>query len=197
MSFFRVPNRTALSVYVLPLAALALAGCMSSGRQLQPLTPVPTTAVSATALPQPITLAEETPVETQALDDVAISGLEGLGQDGSLESDPFGETGALDQAGGDAGAGIDENDMIGVWSAVTPAANCSVNLSLTSWQGGFRASTRNCGDVQLATLSAWSVEGQQVLLLGTEGTPLGRLFRTGPTRYAGQLETGEALTFFR
>ena len=83
MSFFRVPNRTALSVYVLPLAALALAGCMSSGRQLQPLTPVPTTAVSATALPQPITLAEETPVETQALDDVAISGLEGLGQDGS------------------------------------------------------------------------------------------------------------------
>ena len=199
MSFSRVPRMAALPVFA--VAGLALSGCMSSGPQLRPLTPVPTTAVSSTALPQPITLAEETPIESQSLDDVAT--LEDpnaltLGDPATGETAPFGDTAALDGTASAApGAAINENDMVGVWSAITPAANCSVNLSLTTWQGGFRGSTRNCGDVQLATLSAWSVEGQQVTLVGTDGTPLARLFRTGPTRYAGQLETGEALTFFR
>ncbi|MBV6657452.1 MAG: AprI/Inh family metalloprotease inhibitor [Devosiaceae bacterium] len=163
---------------------------MSVGnRSLQPLPATPTTPVSTTALPQPITTAPETPVEVETLADA--SGTDPLAEGQEVE------TALIEPAATDSSADVTEDDLIGAWSASTPTATCSINLSLTNWTGGFRASTRNCGDVQLATLSAWSVEGRQVILRGTDGEPLGRLFRTGETRYAGQLETGQALTVFR
>jgi hypothetical protein len=138
--------------------------------------------------------------ESQTLEDVA-------GTDPNAPFDPNAPLdGSVDAAGlasaplpeppGGASE-VSEDDLIGAWSAATPMATCSINLSLTTWQGGYRASTRNCGDVQLSGLTAWSIEGQQVLLRDTEGAPIGRLFRTGPTRYAGQLDTGGALTLFR
>jgi hypothetical protein len=181
-------------------SALLLAGCMSGGNTLRPLPPVPTTTVTANSLPQPITFGQEPAIESQTLDDVA-------GTDPNAPFDPNAPLdGSVDAAGlasaplpeppGGA-AEVSEDDLIGAWSAATPMATCSINLSLTTWQGGYRASTRNCGDVQLSGLTAWSIEGQQVLLRDTEGAPIGRLFRTGPTRYAGQLDTGGALTLFR
>lgn len=179
--------------------ALVLAGCMSGGNRVRPLTPAPTTAVSSSSLPQPIATPQNTAVQSQTLADAngldpANQALLGdvetaLGAPGTgLENVPLSADGSVE---------VGEDDLVGVWSASTPAATCSINLSLTNWQGGFRASTRNCADVQMAGLSAWSIEGQQVLLKGAEGAPLARLFRTGPTRYAGQLETGEAVTVFR
>lgn len=193
------PARGMLATTLVLSSAFVLAGCMSGGDRVRPLTPVPTTAVSSTSLPQPIAFPQDTSVQSQTLADAngldpANQALLGnvdsaLGTPGSgLESVPLGANGGVE---------IAEDDLVGVWSAATPAATCSVNLSLTNWQGGFRASTRNCADVQMAGLSAWSIEGQQVLLKGTDGAPLARLFRTGPTRYAGQLETGEAVTVFR
>jgi hypothetical protein len=175
-------------------AALILAGCMSGGGGLRPLPPVPTTTVTANTLPQPITFGQEPAIESQTLEDIAGTDpdapLDGDLETALLESDPLPEPpgGASD---------VTEDDLIGAWSATTPAATCSINLSLTTWQGGYRASTRNCGDVQMAGLTAWSIEGRQVILRGTDGVTLGRLFRTGPTRYAGQLESGDALTLFR
>lgn len=180
-------------------SALVLAGCMSGGDRVRPLTPVPTTAVSSTSLPQPITFPGDTGVESQTLADA--NGLDPANEAllGNVDT-ALGAPGtglANVPLSSDGGVEVGEDDLVGVWSAATPAATCSVNLSLTNWQGGFRASTRNCADVQMAGLSAWSIEGQQVLLKGTDGAPLARLFRTGPTRYAGQLETGEAITVFR
>lgn len=180
-------------------AALVLTGCMSGGNRVRPLTPAPTTAVSSNSLPQPISLPQDTSVQSQTLAD--SNGLDPANQallgdvDTALGAPGTGlENVALSA---DGGVEVAEDDLVGVWSAATPAATCSINLSLTNWQGGFRASTRNCADVQMAGLSAWSIDGQQVLLKGAEGAPLARLFRTGPTRYAGQLETGEAVTVFR
>lgn len=195
---YPLTKRMLTSMFVLG-GTLALAGCMSGGDRVRPLTPVPTTAVSSSSLPQPISLPQDRSVESQTLADAngldpANQALLGnvdtaLGTPGSgLESVPL---------NADGGVEVGEDDLVGVWSAATPAATCSINLSLTNWQGGFRASTRNCADVQMAGLSAWSIDGQQVLLKGTDGAPLARLFRTGPTRYAGQLETGEAVTVFR
>lgn len=192
------PKRMLTAALVLG-STLVLAGCMSGGNRVQPLTPVPTTAVSSSSLPQPIALPQDTSVQSQTLADA--NGLDPANQ--ALLGD-------VDTALGAPGTGLQnvtlapdgavevgEDDLVGVWSAATPAATCSINLSLTNWQGGLRASTRNCADAQMAGLSAWSIEGQQVLLRGPDGAPLARLFRTGPTRYAGQLETGEAVTVFR
>ena len=191
------------------VAALVLAGCMSSGPQVQPLTPAPTTAVTSSSLPQPITIGSSAPT-TQTLDQAAR--LDPTLQGGTAIETPV-ETVALDPALNGAegvaastalpgttannGPTLSEDDLIGVWSASTPVATCSVNLSLTSWEGGYRASTRNCADIQLASLAAWSIEGQQVLLRSGDGATLARLFRTAPTRYAGQLETGQPVTVFR
>lgn len=175
-------------------SALFLAGCMSGGNQLRPLPPVPTTTVTANSLPQPITFGQEPTIESQSLDDVAgttpDSRVDGAFDTAALEPAP------LPQPPGGA-TDVTEDDLIGAWSAATPVATCSINLSLTTWQGGYRASTRNCADVQMAALTAWSIEGQQVLLRDTEGAPIGRLYRTGPTRYAGQMDSGDALTLFR
>lgn len=182
-------------------AAFALSACMSSGRTLRPLTPVPTTAVTATQLPQPIVTSQNTPFETQTLDQAAgIDGtigtapLDGSVETATLPSDP---TASVQPPASATGQAVSEDALIGVWSASTASATCSLNLSLTSWQGGFRASTRNCADPQMATLGAWSVDGQQVMLKAVDGSTLARLFQTGPTRYAGQFETGGPVTVFR
>lgn len=197
---YKQSHPTWLPVVLTCSAAIGLSGCMSGGNALRPLPPVPTTTVTANTLPQPITFGQEPTIESQTLDDVAGADpnapfdpnapLNGETQIAGLEPAPLPEP-----PGG--AAAVTEDDLIGAWTATTPAATCSINLSLTSWQGGFRASTRNCGDLQLAGLTAWSIDGQQVILRDTEGAPLGRLFRTGPTRYAGQLDTGDALTLFR
>lgn len=192
-------GKRAIEFTALGALAVLLSGCMSSNTNtVQPLTPVPTTAVSSSALPQPITIGQ--PVvdpQTQTLSEAA--GVESATLDPALDGqNALPATGAATASPvPSADANVSEDDLIGAWSASTPSATCSINLSLTNWTGGYRASTRNCGDVQLSTLSAWAVEGQQVLLKGTDGTPLARLFRTGGTRYAGQLESGQAVTVFR
>lgn len=178
-----------LSVATLGACALLLSGCMSAGNnQLAPLTPVPTRSVASAPLAQPLAMPPVQPVATQTLADAA-------GQ--PLDGSAAGTQTALATPAAAAATAVTEDDLIGAWSASTPAATCSINLSLTNWTGGYRASTRNCGDTQLASLSAWSVEGQQVVLKGTDGAPLARLYRTGGTRYAGQLESGQAVTVFR
>lgn len=188
-----------LTTFLVLSSALVLVGCMSGGNRVRPLTPAPTTAVSSSSLPQPISLPQDTSVQSQTLADA--NGLDPANQAllGDVETALGAPRTGLENVplSADGGVEVGEDDLVGVWSAATPSATCSINLSLTNWQGGFRASTRNCADVQMAGLSAWSIEGQQVLLKGAEGAPLARLFRTGPTRYAGQLETGEAVTVFR
>ena len=186
-------HRTATGLVPVFAAALVLAGCMSGSNTLRPLPPVPTTSVSASSLPEPITFGQEPEVQSQTLDDVS-------GVDPNAPFDGTQQSASLDGSTLQAPPGataVAEDDLVGAWSATTPAATCSINLSLTTWQGGYRASTRNCADVQMSGLTAWAVEGQQVILKGPEGEPLGRLFRTGATRYAGQMETGQALTLYR
>lgn len=162
------------------------------GGGLSPLPATPTTPVSSSSLPAPITLSDAEAAgqvaETGTLDELA-------GPDDALPDGTTIETASVAPA--DGGAEVTQDDLIGVWSATTTSATCSINLSLTNWTGGFRASTRNCGDVQLASLGAWNVEGRQVFLKDGEGNTLARLFRTADTRYAGQLESGQAITVFR
>ncbi|MEM6713128.1 MAG: AprI/Inh family metalloprotease inhibitor [Pseudomonadota bacterium] len=176
------------------------------------MTPAPTTPVTTSSLPQPITFGTPQPVAGQTLDqaagtptDSALSNSSTLSADNGVTTATLDPTTGADASlqpaivppAGATGATLAEDDLIGAWSAATPLATCAINLSLTTWQGGFRASTRNCADVQLAALGAWSIDGQQVLLRDSEGALIARLFQNGDARYSGQFETGQAVTVFR
>ena len=49
-------------------------------------------------------------------------------------------------------------------------------MTLTTWAGGYRASTKNCKTSALQTVSAWNMEGGQVQLLNDAGTTIARLY---------------------
>ena len=49
-------------------------------------------------------------------------------------------------------------------------------MTLTTWAGGYRASTRGCSNAPLQTISAWNMEGGQVQLLNDAGATVARLY---------------------
>ena len=71
-------------------------------------------------------------------------------------------------------------------------------MTLTTWTGGYRASTRGCSNAALKAISAWNLDGKQVVLVGTSGAPVARLSSSGNNRFDGRTETGGApVTFYR
>ena len=71
-------------------------------------------------------------------------------------------------------------------------------MTLTSWTGGYRASTRGCQSPALKSISAWSLSGSQVVLAGASGAPVARLSSAGGNRFNGQIEGGAAaVSFYR
>lgn len=73
-----------------------------------------------------------------------------------------------------------------------------MNLSLTTWTGGFRASTRNCTNETLVAIGAWQLSGKQLTLLDATGNTISRLFASGPNRFDGTTESGgKAISAFR
>jgi hypothetical protein len=70
-------------------------------------------------------------------------------------------------------------------------------MTLTSWTGGYRASTRGCNSEVLKSISAWNLNGTQVVLAGTGGSPVATLAASGNTRFDGQTGQGAAVSFYR
>jgi hypothetical protein len=70
-------------------------------------------------------------------------------------------------------------------------------MTLTSWTGGYRASTRGCSTDVLKSISAWNLNGKQVVLAGSGGSPVATLFPSGNTRFDGQTGQGAAVSFYR
>ncbi len=71
-------------------------------------------------------------------------------------------------------------------------------MTLTSWTGGYRASTRGCNSDVLRSISAWNLQGKQVVLAGQGGSPVAHLAVSGTNRFDGQVDgQGTAVTFYR
>lgn len=92
---------------------------------------------------------------------------------------------------------VDRSDLLGSWKLASNADNCQLILTLTSWEGGNRATTRGCGSPELQAINAWTLEGRQITL--KQGTaPLARLFPTTATQFNGlTLSGGAPISFFR
>ena len=94
---------------------------------------------------------------------------------------------------------VGRTDLLGGWTISAGGDSCQLFMTLTSWTGGYRASTRGCTNTTLKAISAWNLEGKDVVLAGAGGAPVARLQPAGNARYSGQTEGGAAspVTFYR
>jgi hypothetical protein len=70
-------------------------------------------------------------------------------------------------------------------------------MTLTSWTGGYRASTRGCSNATLKSISAWNLAGTQVTLAGSGGAPVAHLSSSGASRFDGSTTAGGQISFYR
>lgn len=100
-----------------------------------------------------------------------------------------------------AGAGTGElgrTDLLGGWTITSAGDSCQLFMTLTSWTGGYRASTRGCNNDLLKSISAWNLQGKQVVLAGQGGTTVARLSSAGNNRFDGRTEgQGTTVSFYR
>ncbi len=95
-------------------------------------------------------------------------------------------------------SGIGRTDLLGGWTITASGDSCQLFMTLTSWTGGYRASTRGCADETLKSITAWNLQGDQVVLSGQGGTPVARLQSLGNGRFDGQtVGQGESVSFSR
>jgi predicted small lipoprotein YifL len=178
---------------------LALAGCGSFGaisfpsfkktaQQPEPINPAAVPPVETSALPPPpttTTTAQATPPAAEAL------------PNGVDAQAPAPAAGSQPMPPPPAGA-LGRTDLLGGWTIASGGDSCQLFMTLTSWTGGYRASTRGCTSDTLKSISAWNLDGKQVVLAGTGGTPIARLYASGGNRFDGQTE-GQAspVSFYR
>ncbi|KAB2871784.1 MAG: hypothetical protein F9K43_08455 [Bauldia sp.] len=96
-----------------------------------------------------------------------------------------------------AGGSLGRTDLLGGWTIASSSDSCQLFMTLTSWTGGYRASTRGCSSSVLKSISAWNLEGKQVVLAGQGGTPVARLASSGNNRFDGQAEGVGSISFYR
>jgi hypothetical protein len=172
---------------VVPIAlALALAGCGSIGAiGLPPLGKGQTQTQTAGGLPPPL------PGETTTSGAV-IS--EPLPPPGGAVADA---TAPAAQPAPSSSGPIGRTDLLGGWTIAASGDSCQLFMTLTSWTGGYRASTRGCTSAELNSISAWNLNGSQVVLAGQGGSPVATLQSAGGTRFDGQTAGGGPVSFYR
>ena len=172
------------------VTAVLASGCslMSFGRDEpryqapEPLAAVPSGSVTGAPLPPP---GQAAPGMTAP---VAPTGLAAL--------DPSAQApGAPPPVAGEAPVG--RTDLLGGWTISSAGDSCQLFMTLTTWAGGYRASTRGCTNASLQTISAWNMEGGQVQLLNDAGSTLARLYPQSKTQFSGQTEGGGPVTVSR
>ncbi|WP_208979048.1 protease inhibitor Inh/omp19 family protein [Stappia stellulata] len=166
---------------------LALAGCqrLGYGNRSAPLPATPTAPVASQSL-EPLDPSLN-PRDTQTLDGTA-----------PLDGDT--QVAGVDPLAGGPPAGareIGRSDMLGGWSLASGADNCKLFMTLTTWEGGYRANSRGCATPTLQTVSAWDLQGKEVILKDTTGATVAQLYATGAERFSGRTTSGAPISVFR
>lgn len=169
-------------------SALVLSACMSFSpppqqQRIVPLAPQPVNPVASQALPPP------------AMPTAPQAGID------PMTGQPIGTMAAVTPtAPADPAAApeVRKADLIGGWTLASAGETCQLSMNLTTWTGGYRASTRGCLSDELKAVGAWDVAGKEVLLKDASGSVVARLYATAPNRYSGQTDIGKrGVQFFR
>jgi hypothetical protein len=120
---------------------------------------------------------------TEIIDDGSFVSLDDLG------STP-GSTSARDLSGG-----LTVPKLLGVWTVISGASQCRLNLTQTAKSGTsrYRASTPGCQVPVIASVASWQLAGNQVQLFNEEGDIVGALLLSG-SRFIGTLAGGQGVS---
>ena len=181
----------------------ALAACQSTtaSQQLQPasLEPAPISPVSSTSL-SPVGSAPSAAQQAAASQQAGLS-VQQPPQDLQAIptlSKPTSGVSGVQTVSVSPDINFGRNAVLGAWNVSTNADRCALNLSLTTWTGGFRASTRKCSTDRLAGVGAWNVAGKQLSLFNKTGGLIARLVASGDNRFDGTTEAdGASISVFR
>lgn len=88
-------------------------------------------------------------------------------------------------------------DLAGDWVLMSGVDNCRVTMSLTSWAGGRRAMSRGCTQPELQRISAWMLDGKQVILKGSDGAMVASLYSAEPEQFAGSTVARQPISLSR
>lgn len=189
------------AICALSLGALVLAGCQSArldGLSTQPA-PAPLPA-APTGIVQQGTLA---PVGNGTMSAPVAGGSQfpnapvdpNLPLPGAVIATPT-VPAAGTQVASLGGPAVSEDALVGAWKVTTAGSSCQMFMAKTKWSGGFRAASRGCpGDA--ASVSAWTVNGSQVVLKDSNGNQVATLFSSGGTRYDGTTKGGQSISLSR
>jgi hypothetical protein len=95
---------------------------------------------------------------------------------------------------------LKRTDLLGAWTLTSGAEQCKLNINLTNWTGGYRASTRGCTSSDLQRINAWRLDGKkQVTFLAEDGATVMATFTSSAGgQFDGQASTdGRVLSFRR
>jgi hypothetical protein len=176
------------------MAALGLTAVLSAGCSLipftggdssrppppEPLLAAPSGAVTETPLPPPDGTASTQPLPTD------LAALDPAQQTAGTTTPPA--SGTVELA---------RTDLLGAWTVAAAGESCQLTMVLTTWTGGYRASTRGCTSTMLQGISAWNLEGNQVQLMNDTGATVARLYPSSTTQFNGQSEGGGPITVSR
>ena len=158
-----------------PLPA-APSGTVSTGQPLPPPSQPTVAQNQFPDAPAPTTPVVDTPVVTQT-DTGADTGSSGVQEVASAKP-------------------VTREALVGAWTVSTAGSSCQMFMALTQWTGGYRAASRGCpGDA--ASVAAWDVQGQQVVLSDSSGNRVATLFSSGGNRFDGQTKSGRAISLSR
>jgi hypothetical protein len=94
---------------------------------------------------------------------------------------------------------LGRTDLLGGWTIASAGDSCQLFMTLTTWTGGYRASTRGCANDLLKSVSAWNLQGSSVILAGAAGAPIAHLQPSGANHFSGQTDGAPVapITFYR
>ncbi|MCU0832242.1 MAG: protease inhibitor Inh/omp19 family protein [Rhizobiaceae bacterium] len=176
---------------ILAIGALALAGCQSArldtvSTQPAPLPAAPAGTVQSGTLPPP--------PGTAGVTDPSQFPTAPVNPNAPVTPPPGTQTAALEPPAN--AAPVSRDALVGAWKVTTAGSSCQMFMALTQWSGGFRAASRGCpGDA--ASVSAWDVNGSQVVLKDSSGNIVARLFASGASRYDGTTSSGQPISLTR
>ena len=170
------------AIAAIGLAAFTAAGCsMFGGGSSRPPAPTPVAA-------QPTGPVTETPLPPPAAPGTDVAAL-APAMEGVVEATPA--------APASSSVELTRPDVLGSWTVAAAGDSCQLTMVLTTWTGGYRASTRGCSNEALSGISAWNLEGNQVQLMNDSGATVARLYPSSPTLFNGQTEGGGPISVSR
>ena len=91
---------------------------------------------------------------------------------------------------------ITKQQMVGNWRVANGGSPCDMFLTLTNLGSGSRGGTRGCSG-ELTTMGSWEVSGKMVQFKNRAGDVIGRVYKSGDTRFDGTTNSGQPLGLSR